>query len=44
MTTPNNRDFRRKALEVGSVLPFRSTRSITSGYGSLFGTESTMVD
>jgi hypothetical protein len=31
MTTSNDRDLRWKALEVGSVLPFRSTRSTTSG-------------
>ena len=35
-------DCRRLALEVGSVMPFRSTTSITSGYGSFSVTESTM--
>jgi hypothetical protein len=43
MTTPNNRDFGREALEVSSVLPFRSTTLITTGCGSFFATESMMV-
>jgi hypothetical protein len=32
MLTPNNRNFRWKALEVGSVLPFRSGRSTRNGW------------
>jgi len=44
VTGSHDGDRGRIALEVGSVLPLRSTRSITSGYGSLFGTGSTMVD
>jgi hypothetical protein len=37
-------DRSRIALEVGSVRPFRSTMSTTSGYGSFSVTASTTVD
>src|SRR5438309_1481102 len=44
MTTPDNRDFGRKALEVGSVLPFRSAASIARGSGNSYDTGSTTAD
>jgi hypothetical protein len=44
MAASDDRDLRRKCFEVGSVLPFRSTRSIGTGYGSSYGTGSMMGD